>query len=133
MRVGTKARISTLWIVVLCNMLFADILNFITPGTIQGFMTGYAGSLRITSAILLGSAVLLEIPILMIYLSRVLERPANRLANVIAGVVTIVFTTVGGTVNLHSVFFTAVEVACMSLIVWYAWRWPAQDTVVRPG
>ena len=31
-------RVSTLWIVVLLNMLFADILNFITPGALRETM-----------------------------------------------------------------------------------------------
>ena len=42
---GTKEKISTLWIVVMFNMAFADILSFITPGALQEIMTGYAGKL----------------------------------------------------------------------------------------
>jgi hypothetical protein len=121
--IDTKTRISTLWIVVLFNMLFADIMNFITPGTLQEIMTGYAGSLQINQGILLVFAVLLEIPIAMIFLSRVLKDKANRRANIIACMITIVFTIGGGTANLHYAFFATVEVACMVLIIWHAWRW----------
>lgn len=104
-------RISTLWIVVLLNMLFADILNFITPGITTP---------EVTPGVLLLFAMLLEIPIAMVFLSRTLKPRANRLANVVASVVTIVFTTAGGTLNLHYAFFAAVEVACMLLIIRYA-------------
>jgi hypothetical protein len=104
---------STLWIVVLFNMLFADILGFLTPAALP----------RVTPEVLLLFAILLEIPIAMIYLSRVLGYRANRLANIIACVMTIAFTIGGGTLNLHYVFFATVEVACMALIIRYAWTW----------
>ncbi len=120
----TKLRMSTLWIVVLLNMLFADILGFITPGALKEIATGYAGSLQITHEILLAFAVLLEIPIAMVFLSRVLGRKANRLANIIACAVTIVFTVGGGSAYPHYIFFAGVEVACMLWIAWYAWKWP---------
>jgi hypothetical protein len=124
--VDPRPRVSALWIVVLFNMVFADILNFITPGTLQEMMTGYAGSLRITQGILLVFAVLLEVPMAMIFLSRVLKDKANRVANIVACVVTTVFTIGGGTANLHYAFFATVEVVCMLAIVWYAWKWPAR-------
>lgn len=104
----------------LFTIVLADILNFITPGTLQETMTGQAGSLRITQEILLVFAVLLEIPVAMIFLSRVLNDRANRSANIVASVVTIVFVIGGGTLNLHYVFFAAVEVACLVLIIRYA-------------
>lgn len=125
--IDTKLRMSTLWIVVLFNMLFADILNFITPGILQEITTGYAGSLQITPGILLVFAALLEIPIAMIFLSRVLKYRMNRLANIVAGVITIVFTIGGGTANLHYAFFATAEVVCMLLIIRYAWKWPSPE------
>lgn len=117
---------STLWIVVLINMIFADILNFITPGTLAEMMT-----LRISPGLLLVFAVLLELPIAMVFLSRVLPYRANRWANIAASGVTIPFTIGGGTANLHYAFFATVEVVCMVAIARYAWRWrsfpPATD------
>ena len=35
-----KVIISTLWVVVMFNMIFADILSFITPGFLEEVMTG---------------------------------------------------------------------------------------------
>ena len=39
--IGT--RLSTLWVVVMFNMVFADILTFITPGKLQELWAGQAG------------------------------------------------------------------------------------------
>ncbi|MBI5971535.1 MAG: hypothetical protein HY884_10330 [Deltaproteobacteria bacterium] len=118
-----KIRLSTLWIVVMFNMVFADILTFITPGVLKEMMTGYAGEIQITKGILLVFAVLLEIPIAMIFLSRVLKYRANRWANIIAGVITIAFIIGGGSTTPHYIFLAAIEVVCISLIVWRAWKW----------
>ena len=122
-RMGTRERISLLWIVVMFNMAFADILSFITPGALQEIMTGYAGKLQITQGILLVFAVLIEIPIAMIFLSRVLKYQINRIVNIIACVVTIAFVVGGGSAYFHYIFFAVVEVACMLLIAWNAIKW----------
>ena len=119
-----KVKLSTLWIVVMFNMIFADILGFMLPDFLEILETGYAGGVQITQGILLVFAIFLEIPIAMVLLSRVLQYRANRWANIIAGVITIAFVIGGGSTNLHYIFFATIEVVCMSLIVWYAWKWP---------
>jgi Sec-independent protein secretion pathway component TatC len=118
MDLGT--RLSTLWVVVMFNMVFADILTFIKPGALQELWAGQAG-VHITPGLLLVFAILLEIPIVMIFLSRVLKPGPNRWANTFAAVVTTAFVIGGGTLTLHYVFFATVELACMALIVWSVW------------
>ena len=126
-----KVKLSTLWIVVMFTMAFADILSFITPGVLKEMMSGYAGAMRITRGILLLFAVLLEIPIAMIFLSRVLNYKANRLANIAAAVITILFVVGGGSPHPHYIFFAAVEVACMALIVFFAVKWSDPEGEVK--
>ena len=92
-------RISTLWIVVMFNMVFADILTFITPGELQALWAGQAG-VPITPGLLLVFAILMEIPIAMIFVSRVLKPRANRWANTVAAVVTTAFVVGGGSLTL---------------------------------
>lgn len=121
-----KVRLSTLWVVVMFNMAFADILSFIKPGMLQGLWAGQAG-MQVTQGLLLGFAILLEIPIAMIILSRILKRGASRWVNTVAAVVTTLFVVRGGSTDLHYVFFATVEVVCMALIVWYAWKWTPQE------
>jgi len=113
-------RLSTLWVVVMFNMVFADILTFIKPGALQELWAGQAG-VHVTPGLLLVFALLLEIPIAMIFVSRILKRGPNRWANTVAAVITTAFVVGGGSLNLHYVFFATVEVACMALIVWSVW------------
>ena len=122
-----RVRISTLWVVVMFNILAADILSFIQPGFLAEVMTGFAGEVQITFEFLLIAAVFLEIPIAMIFLSRVLPHRPNRLANLGAVAITAAFVIFGGSLSLHYIFFVAMEVIAMLLITWYAWSWRSAD------
>jgi 6,7-dimethyl-8-ribityllumazine synthase len=124
-----RMRISTLWVVVMFNMVFADILTFIKPGALQELWAGQAG-VEITQGLLLVFAMLLEVPIAMIFLSRVLKQGPNRWANTLAAVITTAFVIGGGSLHFHYVFFAAVEVACMALIVWWVWSRRTMEAAV---
>ena len=121
MRIKTK--LSTLWIVVMFNMVFADILGFA--------MTLMSGDLTPEVVVpdwgMLIFAIILQIPILMIFFSRVLNRNANRWANIIAAVATTLFVVLGASNDIVYYFFAAMEILCMALIVLNAWRWPARE------
>lgn len=119
-----KVKLSTLWIFVMFNMAFADIVGFMNPGALEEIMTGAVG-FEITQSLLLVFSIVLEIPIAMIFLSRILKYSVNRWANIIAGVITILFVIGGGNTSLSYIFFATIEVVCMSIIVWYAWKWSA--------
>lgn len=131
-----KVGLSTLWVFAMFNYLYADVHSLIDPATLKQIMTGYVGSIQITQGFLLGSAILIETAIAMVLLSRVLEYGANRWANIVIGVVhtaaVLLSVFVGGTTPaLYYLFFATVEIACTSLIVWYAWRWkPASALTV---
>jgi hypothetical protein len=125
-KMDMKVKLSTLWIFVMFNMVFADIIGFMNPGALEEIITGTVG-IEITQGLLLVFSILLEIPIAMIVLSRILQYRANRWANIVAAVITMLFVIGGGSAYLSYLFFATVEVACMLLIVWYAWNWPKQE------
>jgi hypothetical protein len=118
-----KVRLSILWVFVMFNMLSADILSFMFPGYLKEIMAGYGGEIQITPGFLLVAAIMMEIPIAMIFLSRALKHGINRWANIIAGIITIAFVVGGGDSTPHYLFIATMEVVAMLLIVWFAWRW----------
>lgn len=118
-----KVKLSTLWILVMFNMLAADILSFMYPGSLKEIMTGYGGEIQITPGFLLLAAIMMEIPITMIFFSRVLKYSVNRWANIIAAIITIAFVIGGGSNTPHYIFLATIEVVCMLLIIWLAWKW----------
>lgn len=128
-----KVMFSTLWIFVMFNMVFADVLSFMNPDFLKEVATGYAGAVRITPGFLLIAAIMLEIPIIMIILSRVLKDGINRWVNIIASVITIAFVISGGSTVPHYIFFATIEVVCMLLIIWYAWKWRLPEGQPKEG
>lgn len=113
--------LSTLWIFVVFNYLYGDLLMMIvSPEAYQKMVA------RMTDTVVLGFTALMEISIVMVLLSRVLKYRANRWANIVAGVVFTAFvalTLLGGSPSYY-LFLSAIEIACTSFIVWYAWKWP---------
>jgi len=81
-----KVKFQTVWIFVMFNYLYADVLGLHDPAILKELITGQAGSLQITQGFLLGAAILMETAIAMVLLSRVLKYRANRWANIIVGV-----------------------------------------------
>lgn len=131
--ISMRARLSTLWVFIMFNMVFADILSFMYPGFLAEVMAGHAGGVSITPGFLLAAAVLTEIPIAMIVLSRVLKHRANRWANIVAAVVTIIYVVGGSATSPHGLFFAALEVGCAMMIVWSAWTWRVPVTSAIPA
>lgn len=122
-----KVKLSTLWIFVTLNYIYCDVVTLFDPGVLKELMTGNVGGIQFTQGFLLGAAVLVEIPIAMVLLSRVLKYRANRWANIIAGaIMTVVqFSSLffGSSPTSYYIFFSIIEIASTSLIAWYAWNW----------
>jgi hypothetical protein len=96
------------------------------PTFLKQFMAGNVGGVAVTQVFLLGAGVLVEIPMAMVLLSRILGRRSNRWANIAAGVIMTVVqlsSLVVKTPALYYVFFSIIEVGCTAAIVWYAATW----------
>src|SRR3970040_1769622 len=91
-----KTKLSILWIFVMFNMVFADIFSFMYPGFLNQIMAGNAEQVQITPEFLLIAAIVTEMPIAMVFLSRLLPYRANRWVNIVGGVITILWVIGGG-------------------------------------
>ncbi len=118
-----KALLSTLWIFVLLNMIFRDIHEFFRLGLLEEIMTGVVNGNQVTEQVMLIGGIMVEIPILMVLLSRILDYRINRWANIIIGAMTIALVIGMGQKDLDDLFFATVEVISLSVIVWLAWKW----------
>ena len=117
---GMPARLSLLWIFIMFNMVFADVLSFMYPGFLKEVLTGSVGGVHITAGFLVAAGVLTEVPIAMIVLSRVLKQRANRWANMVAAVIAIAYV-IDGSNALPS----------RHLLHWRAGRVRSADRLVR--
>jgi hypothetical protein len=120
-RIATQTLLSTLWIVVVINMLKADILSLYIPGAAEE-LARTAGDIPI-SRLMLGGAIMMQVSTLMILFSRVLAYRLNRWVNIVTSIITIAFIVGGAASYPHYLFLATVEVVCLLLIVWFAWQW----------
>ncbi|MHA2174996.1 MAG: DUF6326 family protein [Candidatus Hodarchaeales archaeon] len=112
--------LSFLWVALMLSNLWGDVLSIIagdfTPGEIEGT--------KMTRGMLLGIAIFMTIPIIMIVLSLTLPYSVNRWANIIVAIAIFGF-------NLFSLrgypsyqkFTMIVGLGFNVLTVWYAWNW----------
>jgi len=115
-------KLSLLWIFVMFNYLYCDVIAVIDPIEQVGP--------QLTQGFLLGAAILMEIPIAMVLLSRILKYKANRWVNIIAGTIMVIvqiLTLFIGVPTLYYIFFSAIEIACVLFIIWTAWKWPSSE------
>jgi hypothetical protein len=131
-----KERLSLLWIFALLNYLYADVVAlFAIVSSRHPFQP-------LPQWALMGSAVLMEIPIAMIVACRLLPFRVNRLANIIAGAVV---TLINGFLTFvpplagwgrppafaEYVFFATIETVCTLVIIGQAWTWSGGEAAVR--
>jgi len=126
-KIDTKTLLSILWIVVMLNMLKADILSLFIPGSAEELARTSASAGASIPQLMLGGAIMMEISIAMIILSRVLKYGVNRWVNIITSIITIAFVVGGGVSYPHYIFIATVEVICLLVIIWNAWKWRAVE------
>lgn len=114
----TEEKLSLLWILLVTNILLADILSafiaFDDPSVVD-----IPGDPRTVMAV---SAVLLNIPILMIYASRVLKPKLNRRLNIVAAVITLLFVIGGASSLPHYIVIAVIETIIVAIIIQTAWK-----------
>lgn len=133
-----RTLLSTLWICAMLNYLYCDVVGLMDSGLLSQYVTGHVNGMAITPTFLLAGSILMEIPIAMVLLSRVLGPRANRWANLIAGTLMTVVqagTLWMGSSTTYYLFFSVLEIACTAAIVWLAWSWavPTRVEVIAPS
>ena len=121
-----KVLLSTIWIFVAFNYLYCDVVSLMDSQLLKQYLTGKVNGMEFSQGFLLGAAILVEIPIAMVLLSRVLKYRFNRWANIIAGVIMTLVQAASlfaGTPAMYYVFFSVIEITSTILIVWFAWNW----------
>ena len=126
-KIDTKVLLSTLWIVVMINMLKADILSLFIPGSMDEVARTAASTGATVPQLMLGAAVMGQLAIAMIILSRVLKYGINRWANIVVGIVIIAYIWGGMASYPHYIFIATVETLCLLLIVGFAWTWRTDE------
>jgi hypothetical protein len=126
-KVNVKIKLSALWIVLMFCYTYADILGFYAPGNLEELISGEIAGIKMTQSMLFGSAILMIIPSIMVFISLILKAKINRLVNLLAGIIffiVLVSTLFTGRNPAYYLLYAAVKAVLLILIVWLSWRWP---------
>ena len=116
-----KIKLSALWVALMLTYLLGDVLRIFSgdfkPGEIEG--------MQVTQALYLGLAILLVLPVVMVFLSLTLPYKADRWANIIVPILFFVFNLIGLPTypSAYDKFLIIVGLLFNVLTVWYAWKW----------
>ncbi len=122
-KISLEIKLSTLWIVVMMNMIYADIFSIMVE-LVNKNTLDIPGDVKVVMAI---AALVTNIPIFMIYLSRVLPYKWNRLSNLVAGVLTIVYIVGGGSSTPHYIIVATIEIILLLIIIVNSWKWKPDE------
>lgn len=116
----TTTKLSTLWIVFTFNLILADVLSIFIELVNKNTLDGIIGEVTTTMAV---AAILINLPILLIYFSRYLSFKINRILNIVVAFLMIVFVVGGGSLLPHYIICATIEVFILMKIIFTAWKW----------
>lgn len=116
-----QIKLSGLWLALMLTYLLGDVLRIFSGD----FKAGEIGGMKITQGMWLGIAMLMVMPIVMVFLSLTLRQPVNRWANIILAIFFFIFNLVGLPTypSAYDKFLIIVGLVFNVLTVWYAWKW----------
>jgi hypothetical protein len=125
--VNVRVEISALWTSMLFVFAYVDLFSLYRPDVRADLEAGELGGFAINQSFLLGSTVYAVIPSLMVFCALVLRPRVDRIANIVLSIL-YAFTIVAGAIGEWNYYIlgSAVEVALLAAVVYYAWTWPKE-------
>jgi hypothetical protein len=121
--VDTRIILSGLWVALMLNNLWGDVLRImagdVKPGEIQG--------VQVSQKVWLGIAIFMLIPIVMVVLTLTLKYPAIRWVSIVVAIILFGFNLIGLPTypSAYDKFLIIIGLVFNVLTVWYAWKWVA--------
>jgi hypothetical protein len=120
-----RITLAALWISRMLVGFLGDVLRFLEPGMLEQILSGEIDGMLMSHEMLLVAAIIMVLPIIMVFLSLKLPYKTNRIANIALAVFLIAFDSVGlpTYTSAYAVFLIAVGLVFNVLTIWYAWKW----------
>ena len=125
--IQTKLKLSALWASTMFCYLYCDYFELYTPEKLESMLQGDMGPMGlVTQGLLVGLAVMMAIPSLMVFLSVALPARYNKPLNIVVG---LLFTLLMAFLTYSSEWyfyklFAGIETVLTAMVVGYAWKWP---------
>ncbi len=123
--VNVRIKLSALWTSMLFVFAYVDIFGLYRADNQAAVEAGELGGFTVDQMFLVGTTGYVVIPSVMVFGALVLRPRANRAINTTLSTVYAV-TIVAGAIGEWGYYIlgSAVEVALLAAIVYYAWTWP---------
>ena len=131
-QVNVKLKLALLWVALMFLYIYNDIFSMYQPGHVAQLLEGHLEGVAFSQSMLIGAAVLMAVPSIMVLLSLTLKASVVRWANIIVGAFQLLVLLgtqfVGeGETWLYWRLYELLEAVFLALIIWTAWKWPEQE------
>jgi hypothetical protein len=119
--IDIQIKLSIIWVALMLTYLLGDVIRIFSGDFNAGMLEGVKAS----QMMYLGIAVLMVVPILMVFLTLILNHPVNRWVNIVVAIFFFIFNLIGLPTypSSYDKFLIVVGLAFNVLTVWYAWKW----------
>ena len=123
--INPRIKIAALWASMMFVFAYVDLFSLYRADIRADLEAGEMSAFTVGQGFLLGVTLYIALPSLMVFLSLVLPVRITRIANIALPVI-YGLTIVGGAVGEWSYYIlgSAIEVALLAGIAYYAWTWP---------
>jgi len=113
--------LSALWVSLMLTYLLGDVIRIFSGDFVAGEMDGQ----KATQSMWMIAAIIMLIPIVMLFLTLVLPMPINGWLNLILAVFLFLFNLAGvrSYPGMYDRFLIVVGLLFNVLTIWYAWNW----------
>jgi len=137
-RVNVRIKISALWTAMLFVFVYVDLFSLYRADVRADLAAGELSGFTINQSFLLWTTAYVAISALMVFGTLVLRPRISRIANIALSIVYALSIIAGaiGDGNYYYLLGSALEVALLAAIAYYAWTWPKlapSTSANRPG
>jgi hypothetical protein len=130
LKVSTRIKISALWTSMLFVFAYVDLFSLYRADFRADLEAGEVAGFTVDGAFLFGTTAYVVIPSVMVFLALILRPRVNRIVNLALGIL-YALTIIAGALGEWSYYLlgSAVELALLAGVVYYAWTWPKETAV----
>jgi|HubBroStandDraft_3_1064219.scaffolds.fasta_scaffold62555_2 hypothetical protein len=124
-KVGVKLKLAALWAATMFCYVYGDFFRLMQPGKLTALLAGRTPLGPVSPGLLLGFAIFMSVPAVMVFLSAALPARTNRWSNLLLGSVYTfaILATMPGAWSFY-LYLGVVEALLTATIAWLAWTWP---------
>ena len=128
-KVNVREKIAALWASMMFVFVYVDLFSTYRADFRSDLSAGKVNGFSVDQTFLLATTAFVVVPSLMVFLTLVLPAHIDRVANLVLSAV-YALVIIGGAVGEWNYYLlgSAIEVAQLAAVAYYAWTWPREPT-----